>query len=195
MAGYIGSKASVTLVDSYRRTEADSEFVQVAGDTMTGNLITSGNVTANQFIGGGTIITVGNLYDATAYTTTSQNFQTATRFQITPTTSTSKLLGWFYFRTEADGEQDDGDMASNARVYYVDSIGSWVAHGSIAVNQRTETGTTSGVQEVPATLPVDLSQSELNSNGVWDVAIRHYEVYDAISRIDDGRLFYMEYEP
>ena len=125
MAGYIGSKASVTLVDGYRRTEADNEFVQVAGDTMTGDLITSGNVTANQFTGGGTIITVGNLYDATAYTTTSQNFQTATRFQITPTTSTSKLLGWFYFRTEADGEQDDGDMSSNAKLHYRSASDSW----------------------------------------------------------------------
>lgn len=38
MAGYIGSKASVTQVDGYNRTEADSEFVQVAGDTMTGAL-------------------------------------------------------------------------------------------------------------------------------------------------------------
>jgi hypothetical protein len=27
------------------------------------------------------------------------------------------------------------------------------------------------------------------------VAIRHYEVYDATSVIDDGRFYYMEYEP
>jgi hypothetical protein len=38
MAGYIGSKASITQVDGYNRTEADAEFVQVAGDTMTGDL-------------------------------------------------------------------------------------------------------------------------------------------------------------
>jgi len=38
MAGFIGSKASVTLVDGYNRTEADAEFVAKAGDTMTGGL-------------------------------------------------------------------------------------------------------------------------------------------------------------
>jgi hypothetical protein len=38
MAGYIGSNASVTQVDGYNRTDADAEFVQVAGDTMTGAL-------------------------------------------------------------------------------------------------------------------------------------------------------------
>jgi hypothetical protein len=44
MAGYIGSKASVTQVDGYTRTEADAEFVQVAGDTMTGDLSVTGTV-------------------------------------------------------------------------------------------------------------------------------------------------------
>ena len=38
MAGYIGSKIAVTQVDGYNRTEADAEFVQVTGDTMTGAL-------------------------------------------------------------------------------------------------------------------------------------------------------------
>ena len=42
MAGYIGSKASVTQVDGYNRTEADNEFVQVTGDTMTGDLSVTG---------------------------------------------------------------------------------------------------------------------------------------------------------
>ena len=46
MAGYIGSKASVTQVDGYNRDEADAEFVQVAGDTMTGDLSVTGTVTA-----------------------------------------------------------------------------------------------------------------------------------------------------
>lgn len=43
MAGYIGSKIAVTQVDGYNRTEADAEFVQVTGDTMTGAL----NITAS----------------------------------------------------------------------------------------------------------------------------------------------------
>lgn len=195
MAGYIGSKASVTLVDGYNRTEADNEFVQVAGDTMTGNLITSGNVTANQFIGSGTIITVGNLSDGTNYSTTSQNYQTASRFQITPTTSTSQLFGWFYCQMRATSGQSDGDMGSTARVHYVDSSGSWAATGNLAQNLRTENGTSTGLQEIAVTFPIILNQSELGPSGVWDVAIRHYEVYDATSNIDDGRLYYMEYEP
>lgn len=38
MSGYIGSKIAVTQVDGYNRSEADAEFVQVTGDTMTGAL-------------------------------------------------------------------------------------------------------------------------------------------------------------
>jgi hypothetical protein len=38
MAGYIGKSQSVTQVDGYNRSEADAEFVQVTGDTMTGAL-------------------------------------------------------------------------------------------------------------------------------------------------------------
>ena len=38
MAGYIGSKSSVTLVDGYTEAEADAEFVTKTGDTMTGAL-------------------------------------------------------------------------------------------------------------------------------------------------------------
>ena len=38
MAGYIGSKSSVTLVDGYTEAEADAEFVTKTGDTMTGDL-------------------------------------------------------------------------------------------------------------------------------------------------------------
>ena len=38
MAGYIGSKMSVTLVDGYTQTEAESRYANVTGDTMTGNL-------------------------------------------------------------------------------------------------------------------------------------------------------------
>jgi hypothetical protein len=42
MAGYIGNKIPITQVDGYNRSEADAEFVQVAGDTMTGGLTVSG---------------------------------------------------------------------------------------------------------------------------------------------------------
>ena len=38
MAGYIGSKSSVTQVDGYSEAEADAEFVTKTGDTMTGDL-------------------------------------------------------------------------------------------------------------------------------------------------------------
>lgn len=39
MAGYIGSKSSVTQVDGYNRTEADDRYVNASGDTMTGELV------------------------------------------------------------------------------------------------------------------------------------------------------------
>ena len=42
MAGYIGSKASVTQVDGYNRTEADDRYVNASGDTMTGDLLLGG---------------------------------------------------------------------------------------------------------------------------------------------------------
>jgi len=44
MSGYIGSKASVTQVDGYNRTEADGRYVNASGDTMTGDLIVNANV-------------------------------------------------------------------------------------------------------------------------------------------------------
>jgi len=47
MAGYIGSKSSVTLVDGYTEAEADAEFVTKTGDTMSGNLDVTGTVTAD----------------------------------------------------------------------------------------------------------------------------------------------------
>jgi hypothetical protein len=47
MAGYIGKSQGVTQVDGYNRSEADAEFVQVTGDTMTGALAVNGNLTVD----------------------------------------------------------------------------------------------------------------------------------------------------
>jgi len=195
MAGYIGSKASVTQVDGYNRTDADAEFVQVSGDTMTGDLNVTGTITANQFVGGGAIILVDSQSDSTNYSTTSTSYQVATRFQVTPSSSTSRLMGWFYCQMRATSGQSDGDMGNTARVHYLNSSNTWTATGNVAQNLRTENGSSTGLQEVAVTLPVELANSHVNSSGVWDVAIRHYEVYDATSNIDDGRFYYMEYEP
>ena len=57
MAGFIGSKASVTLVDGYNQAEADAEFVAKAGDTMTGDLDVDGTVSATSFSGDGSGLT------------------------------------------------------------------------------------------------------------------------------------------
>ena len=57
MAGYIGSKASVTQVDGYNQAEADAEFVAKAGDTMTGDLDVDGTVSATSFSGDGSALT------------------------------------------------------------------------------------------------------------------------------------------
>lgn len=55
MAGYIGSKSSVTLVDGYTEAEADAEFVTKTGDTMSGNLNVTGTVTSDGLtVDGGT---------------------------------------------------------------------------------------------------------------------------------------------
>ena len=195
MAGYIGSKSSVTQVDGYNRTDADAEFVQVSGDTMTGDLSVTGTITANQFVGGGAIILVDDQSDGTNYSTTSTSFQVATRFQVTPSSSTSRLMGWFYCQMRAVSGVSDGDMGNTAQVHYLNSSNTWTASGNLAQNLRTENGTSTGLQEIAVTFPVLLNQDHLNVNGVWDVAIRHYEVYDATSNIDDGKFYYMEYEP
>ena len=189
MSGYIGSKSSVVGVDGYSRTEADATFVK-PNDSPT-----LGTVTANQFVGGGAIILVGDQFDTTNYQTTSTSFQVATRFQITPSSSTSQVIGWFYCQMKAQGNIADGDMANAARVYYFNSSSSWTVTGTLSANLTTENGTSTGVREVSATLPVLLNQGELNASGVWDVAIHHYAIYDATSNIDDGRFYYMEYEP
>lgn len=47
MAGYIGKSQGVTQVDGYNRSEADAEFVQVTGDTMTGALAVNGDLTVD----------------------------------------------------------------------------------------------------------------------------------------------------
>ena len=47
MAGYIGAKQSVTQVDGYNRSEADAEFVQTSGDTISGPLTVAGNFTVD----------------------------------------------------------------------------------------------------------------------------------------------------
>ena len=195
MSGYIGSKTSVTLVDGYTQAEADAEFVAKAGDTMTGDLTATGTVTANQFVGGGAIILVGDQSDSTGYSTTSTDYKTATRFQITPSSSTSRVIGWFYCQMRATGDQADGDMGNTARVHYLNSNNTWAARGNFAQNIRTESGTSTGMQEIVVTFLVRLDQGDLNPSGDWDVAIRHYELYDATSTIDDGRFYYMEYEP
>ncbi|MDC1500499.1 hypothetical protein N8388_04580 [Octadecabacter sp.] len=189
------SYASFQVADAYTQAEADAEFVAKSGDTMTGDLDVTGTVTANQFVGGGAIILVGDQSDDTNYTTTSISFQTASRFQITPSSSTSQLLGWLFCQMRATGGASDGDMGNVARVHYLDSSSSWVAASNLVANYRLENGTSTGLQEISATFPILLTQDQLNASGVWDVAIRHYENYDATSAIDDGKLHYMEYEP
>jgi len=47
MSGYIGSTPVVTQVDGYNRTEADAEFVDVTGDTVTGSLTVDQDLTVD----------------------------------------------------------------------------------------------------------------------------------------------------
>ena len=53
MAGYIGSKASVTQVDGYNRTEADDRYANITGDTFTGAITgTSLTLSGGVYLGG-----------------------------------------------------------------------------------------------------------------------------------------------
>ena len=45
MAGYIGSKAAVTQVDGYTKTEAESRYANVTGDTFSGNVVVNDTIT------------------------------------------------------------------------------------------------------------------------------------------------------
>ena len=67
MAGYIGSKSSVTLVDGYTEAEADAEFVTKTGDTMSGDLDVTGTVTGSTGITTG--VNYGNFTPVTSGTT------------------------------------------------------------------------------------------------------------------------------
>ena len=62
MAGYIGSKSSVTLVDGYTEAEADAEFVTKTGDSMTGGLTITTADNTNQL----TIVSTDELEDTGA---------------------------------------------------------------------------------------------------------------------------------
>tara|TARA_R100000951_G_scaffold92280_1_gene80714 strand:+ start:302 stop:796 length:495 start_codon:yes stop_codon:yes gene_type:complete len=66
MAGYIGSKASVTQVDGYTRTGANAEFVQVNGDTMTGDLNITGTLEADNVTDGTTSVATGYVVNGSA---------------------------------------------------------------------------------------------------------------------------------
>lgn len=177
------------------QSNSSEEQAWVIGGAERMRLSSAGVLTANQFVGGGAIILAGNQSDSTTYSTGSQSYQTATRFQITPSSATSKLMGWFYCQMRATGNQSDGDMGNSARAHYLNSSGSWTAISNVAQNLRTVNDTSTGIQEIAVTFPILLDQGDLDSSGDWDVAIRHHEAYDATSVIDDGRLHYMEFEP
>jgi len=177
------------------QSNSSEDQAWVIGGVERMRLSSAGTLTANKFVGIGAIILVGNQSDSTDYSTTSGSYQTASRVQITPSSPTSRLIGWFYCQMRATSGQSDGDMGNVARVHYLDSSGSWTAISNVAQNLRTEIGTSTGLQEIAVTFPINLFSSHVNSSGDWDVAIRHYEDYDATSSIDDGRLYYMEYEP
>ena len=54
--GWITNTVS-DLVNYYTKTQSDDRYVNINGDNMTGNLNTTGNVTANYFIGDGSQLT------------------------------------------------------------------------------------------------------------------------------------------
>ena len=93
MAGYIGSKSSVTLVDGYTEAEADAEFVTKTGDTMSGNLDVTGTVSAVQLD-----ITAGT--DAKIYTSNTIGEVGTGNFAIQSVNSAGTALRPLGFRAE-----------------------------------------------------------------------------------------------
>ena len=154
-----------------------------------------GSTVSNNWTKKGSIISVGNQGDNTEYSTTSTTPVTATRFQITPSSPTSRLIGWFFCQVRASNTASSGDWGSTVRTYFFNNSGTWVATSALSQLLHFSSLSGTGTQEVSATFPFTLDQSSLNASGVWDVAIRHFEVYTSTSIVDDGRIHYMEYEP
>jgi len=99
MAGYIGSKSSVTQVDGYSEAEADAEFVTKTGDTMSGNLNVTGTVTSD----GLTVDGVANFNaNNINYTGSSPRINFFENDATDQNTSLINTTGDFFIRTVSD---------------------------------------------------------------------------------------------
>lgn len=129
MGGYIGTKGYSTVVT----TDTDNRYVNASGDTMTGNLSTSGSITANSFTGDGSALTnlppsgtlLGSAHAATSTSLTAsgsfpldatipqsnEGVQLLT-LNYTPQSSTSKLI--VFAGSNASGYHQIAVFASNS---------------------------------------------------------------------------------
>ena len=91
MAGYIGSKTSVTQVDGYNRTEADAEFVNDPNSviTVSGSNVGIGNSSPSSFPSAAKDLVIGNTTGSHGITIQSQNISNGNIYFTDTTTSAS----------------------------------------------------------------------------------------------------------
>ena len=169
MAGYIGSKTSVTQVDGYNRTEADDEFVNVTGDTMTGSLDVGGTVTADGLtVDGDATISSGsptlNLTDTGGVGTATINANLSNIYYTTPSSGRGH-----YFKTNA-GSSDVLSITGGGDISFYEDTGTtakffWDASAESLGIGKTD-GTTTSVFTVQNVNDVTTNTAEFyNDNG------------------------------
>jgi len=124
MAGYIGSKTSVTQVDGYNRTEADDEFVSKDGDTITTAAGTA--LTLDRTGSDGTILdlkkdgsTVGSIGTSSTFYLASNTVAGAGGIRFGNDTSTTLILPSTNTGTSKDGDVTLGYSSSRFKDLYL----------------------------------------------------------------------------
>ena len=141
MAGYIGSKSSVTLVDGYTEAEADAEFVTKTGDTMSGNLTVQGAFTSQGIDDNG---------NATALTIDSSE-----RVMIGKTDTTFATAGNVFY---GDGSSDHTRNGLLLQLNRTTTDGEHI--------RLLKDGTTVGSIGTPSTAELNISAIGTNSSGL-----------------------------
>lgn len=209
MAGYIGSKASVTQVDSYTRTDADAEFVQVSGDTMTGDLSVTGAVTAEDItlssgaLNGVTssntfkrVVQAGVIGDSTNYTTTTTSAYAAAGPYVTITPQSSgntKLIGVFTADLRSSVSAATTDAGTLCVLKYYNGS-SYVSTGVTQTPLIASSLTGTAVLDDAISIPFELSNAQRRSdNGTWLVRLYFSCTYSSnLSTIYAGDVIFWE---
>lgn len=141
------------------------------------------------------VLRMGNEYDGTKYTRTSQTYGTTTTFIVEQLHEGSVLKCSMNYQQLAESTQTDEDAGSIARCHYYNGT-DWVGVGNITGVIITQYGNSGGVVsglEGHQTVDFILDSTEKRSGeNYWQITVSHYEQHDATSSIDDIRLFWEE---